>query len=88
MNPDYVNAGFNLIAGFFILNNCRVLLKQKLVRGVSVVSVTFYFLWGGWNIYWFSYLDTPWSLYAGLFEMMSNCLWITLMIYYKHRENQ
>lgn len=88
MNPDLINAGFNFIAGFFILNNCRVLLRQKLVRGVSVISVTFYLLWGIWNIFWFQYLDTPWSFYAGLFEMLSNCLWIGLMLYFNFKEKR
>lgn len=86
IKPDYVNAGFEFVAGLFILNNCRILCKQKLVRGVSVVSTTFFFLWGCWNTWWFKYIEKPYSFSAGLFVMLTNCLWIALMLYYNHRE--
>ena len=40
--PDLVNACFELFASIMILNNCRVLIKDQAVAGVSVVSTSFF----------------------------------------------
>lgn len=88
MSLDLVTASFNFVAGLFILNNCRVLWNQKLVRGVSVVSTAFFFIWGCWNVVYYPGLGQIWSFRAGLFEMFSNCLWIALMVYFKYREQK
>ena len=39
---DLINSLFELFASFFVLNNCRVLYKQKEVKGVSIISTAFF----------------------------------------------
>lgn len=86
MTPDFFNGLFEALGGAFILNHCRVLYQDKLVKGVSVLSTTFFTAWGVWNLYYYPHLDQWWSFGGGLVIVAANALWISLMVYYKWRE--
>ena len=40
MTPDLINGLFEAIGGLLVLNHCRVLFVDKMVKGVSVFSTT------------------------------------------------
>ena len=82
MTADMINGLFEAVAGGFILNHCRVLYKDKTVRGVSILSTAFFFAWGLWNLYFYPSLDQYWSYLGGWIVMIANCLWLGLMVYY------
>lgn len=83
MTADAINGSFELCAGLFILNHCRVIYADKQVRGASRLSTAFFFSWGLWNaIYYYPALDQFWSFLGGLIVMAANCLWLGLMLYY------
>ena len=86
MTPDLINGIFELLGGAFILNHCRVLYQDKLVKGVSALSTTFFTAWGVWNLYYYPHLDQWWSFAGGLVIVAANALWIGLMIYYQCQE--
>lgn len=86
--PDAVNGLFELFAGFFVLNHCRVLHIDKMVRGASVISTIFFFTWGLWNLFYYPHLDQWASFAGGILIVMANCLWVSMMIYYKCREDE
>lgn len=86
MLPDLVNGLFELFGGLFILNHCRVLYQHKQVKGVSVLSTSFFFAWGVWNLFYYPHLDQTLSFLGGLVIVSSNCLWIGMMLYYKGKE--
>jgi hypothetical protein len=71
---DMVNGCFELLAGSMILNHCRVLLKDKSVAVVSIVSNIFFVAWGGWNLYYYPHLDQMWSFYGGISIMVANAI--------------
>lgn len=84
--PDLINGAFEVFGGLFILNHCRVLFKDKLVKGVSVLSTSFFFLWGLWNLFYYPHLDQWLSFLGGLVIVSANCLWVGMMIYYIYKE--
>lgn len=79
---DTINALFELAGGFFILNNCRQLYHDKLVKGVSVLSTIFFTSWGIWNLYYYPSLNQWASFAGGVLITVGNVLWVSLMIYY------
>ncbi len=80
---DLANGTFEILAGVAVLNHCRVLYKDKLVRGASALSTAFFFAWGVWNLYYYPHLDQWFSFVGGLLIVTANCLWLGLMVYYK-----
>ena len=83
LNADLVNGLFEVLSGFMILNHCRCLLKDKQVKGVSILSTVFFSLWGFWNLYYYPSLGQWFSFYGGLLLVFANVLWVGLMIRYK-----
>ena len=85
IDKDAINGTFELSAGFFVLNHCRVLYLHKATRGVSMLSVAFFTLWGLWNPYYYSALNQPLSYYGGLFVVAANALYLGMMFSYQNR---
>lgn len=80
---DLINASFEAFGSVAILRHCWVLYKAKKFEGVSLASVAFFWSWGVWNLYYYPHLGQWFSFAAGVSIMLANCLWISLMIYYK-----
>lgn len=85
IDKDAINGTFELAAGFFTLNNCRVLYEHKQARGVSLLSTAFFTLWGCWNLYYYPALDQPLSFYGALFIVAANALYVGMMVSYRNR---
>lgn len=81
--PDLVNASFELFGGFFIFRNCFFLWRDKLVKGVSVLSTVFFTGWGFWNLYYYPSLGQWVSFLGGLLITLGNVFYVSLMIYYR-----
>lgn len=86
MIADIVNGLFEATAGLFVINNCRCLLRDKSVKGVSVLSTGFFTAWGIWNLYYYPSLSQWMSFFGGLLIVVSNVLWIILAIRYRELE--
>ena len=87
MTPDIINATFELLGGFFILHHCWVLHQDKMVRGVSIMSVIFFTAWGGWNLYYYPFLGQWASTVGALFIMAANILYVSMLLHYKGKQN-
>jgi hypothetical protein len=85
---DLVNGGFEIFAGLFVLDHCRKLYKDKIVRGVSFIAVVFFTSWGFWNMYYYRHLEQIISFFGGLGVVSANCLWVGMMLYYMRKEKQ
>ena len=83
MLPDIINGLFESLAGIFILNNCWRVFKDKMVRGVSIISTSFFTAWGFWNLYYYPHLNQWVSFFGGILIVFANLLWVTLMIKYR-----
>lgn len=83
MTPDVINASFEALGGLLILNNCRLVLRDKAVPGVSVVSTAFFSLWGLWNLFYYPQLGQWWSLVGGIILVCANVFWVALLVVYR-----
>jgi len=83
--PDKINGLYEAVGGFFILLHCWRLYKDKKVKGVSIVAVIFFTSWGVWNLWYYPHLNQWMSFVGGLFIVVSNSLWIWLLIRYRKR---
>lgn len=81
--PDLINGLFELLAGFMVLNHCRVLHAEKMVRGVSAASTFFFLAWGFWNLYYYPALGQSLSFYGGLAVVAANVLYLGMMLHYR-----
>ena len=87
MLADFTNGMFEILGGLMILNHCRVVIKDKAVAGVSVLSTAFFTSWGFWNLYYYPSLDQWWSFAGGIAIAAANLLWVALLIKYRARAN-
>lgn len=85
---DLTNSFFEIFGGFFILVSCFKLQKDKKVRGISWIHITYFTLWGFWNLAYYPHLEQWTSFVGGAFIVVANCFWLGLMIYYIRKEKQ
>lgn len=81
--PDLINAGFEIGAGFAVLHHCWCLRQDKQARGVSVLAVLFFTVWGVWNVFWYPWLGQVFSFVAGIFVTAANALYVGMLGYYR-----
>jgi hypothetical protein len=81
--PDLINGSFELLAGFFLLNNGFQVIKDKSVAGVSIISVMFFTLWGFWNLFYYPHLNQMISFFGGLLIVVANTFWVVLLLKYR-----
>ena len=79
--PDLVNGSFECLGGFAILQSIRRVLKDKQVKGVSVLHVAFFSLWGFWNLYYYPSLGQSLSFWGGVLVTVANTTWVCLLVY-------
>ena len=77
---DLINASFEVLAGFMVLNHCRAVKRDKAVAGVSIVSVFFFTIWGFWNLFYYPSLGQTLSFYGSIVIVLANVYWVYLLI--------
>lgn len=80
---DWINASFQLLAGFVVWMNVQALYRDKKILGISAVPTAMFALWGAWNLYYFYHLDQLVSMYAGLSVWIANLVWLGLYLRYR-----
>lgn len=85
---DLINSLFELLGGFFILNHCWVLYQHKEVKGVSILSVVFFTLWGYWNLFYYPSLNQWLSFVGGVFICLANILYVGLLLKYRRKNEE
>ncbi len=85
MSGDIVNALFEFGGSIAVWHNVRTLLRDKKVRGVSLMTVGFFTVWGFWNLYYYPSLGQTWSTIAGVFLCMGNLAWIILALRWRNQ---
>jgi hypothetical protein len=80
--PDVVNGAFELLGGFMIAKNCWNLHRDKELKGVSLLPMTFFNLWGFWNLYFYPHYGAWWSFAGALGIVIANTIWVIQAIYY------
>jgi hypothetical protein len=85
---DKVNATFELFGGLLIALHCRKAIRDKEVRGTSLLAVAGFAVWGFWNLYYYPALDQWTSFVGGLGVVGANTAWAALIIRYRRRRSR
>jgi len=84
---DSVNGIYECIGGFFILLHCLRVWRDKKVRGVSIVAVSFFFTWGIWNLYYYPHLNQTISFLGGVHIVVWNLVYVISLLYFYRKEH-
>ena len=84
---DTTNGLLELAGGVFVMLSIFKVIDDKKVRGVSWVHVSFFTVWGVWNLYYYPSLDQWFSFVGGLFLVSVNAVWVALLLYYTLTED-
>lgn len=79
---DAINGFFEAGMSLFICLSIRKAYQDKVVRGVSVVHVSFPWCWGLWNLYYYPHLEQWLSFWGGVAVVTANGIWLAQLIYY------
>lgn len=82
--PDGINGAFEILGSILIWINVLVIYKAKGYKGVSIVPMAFFTLWGMWNLYYYPHLGQWLSFYGGVSIVIANGAYVWLM--YKYRK--
>jgi len=63
--------------------NVVKLYKDKKVLGICIAPAVFMAVWGLYGLFFYSFLDTPWSFYCCIPIAIVNCVFVSQMIYYR-----
>lgn len=85
MSPDLINGIFEAVAGLMVWINVRVLIRDKTIKGVSLIPTAVFFLWGIWNLFYYPHLDQMFSFFGGILVVSGNLAWVALAMSYKHK---
>ncbi len=80
---DTINSTFEVLGSLAILNNCVMLYQHKEVKGLSLKSVSFFYAWSMFNLYYFHSLNQPISTYAAISMFLADSIWMAMAIYYR-----
>lgn len=83
---DAVNAIFEGGGACFLLLNVRRLLKDRSVKGVSLLTTSWWTAWGFWNVHFYAAVGTPASFYAGIAVVLVNAVWLGLAVRFARQE--
>lgn len=87
MTPDAINGSFEWFGAFFIYLSCIKLYRDKVVRGVSWLTMSFFMTWGFWNLYYYPHLDQWISFAGGVGIVLTNTIYVGQLIYYTRKES-
>lgn len=88
MTPDAINAFFEGLAGLMVLAHCRALLRDRTVRGVSLIAVAFFTAWGAWNLYYYPSLGQTLSGACAGIVTIANAIYLAMAIRFRSVESR
>jgi uncharacterized membrane protein YfcA len=86
--PDLINGCFEILGAPFVCLSIIKLLKDKKVRGVSWKHITFFTSWGFWNLFYYPHLNQWCSFLGGLGIVITNLIWLGLILHYLRKKNE
>lgn len=82
MLGDMVTAGFECGGAFAILLSIRRLIADKRVAGLHWGHLTFFAVWGVWNLYYYPHLGQWWAFAGGVGIVTANTVYLALVFWY------
>ncbi len=84
---DLVNGIFEICGGLFIVPSIIKIMKEKRVHGINWITTMFFTFWGLWNLFFYPQHGLTLSFYGGVFLVLANGTWLTLLIYYQRKQS-
>lgn len=88
LSPDNINGIYEALGGVMLWRNVYQLYKDKQVKGISILSTSFFASWGAWNLFYYKHLNQPFSWYGGMVIVSANVVWVSQMLFYSRRNKQ
>src|SRR5215213_4295535 len=86
LSGDVINALFETIGGALLFLNSYRAVKAKTIIGVDPAPTMFFWLWGVFNLWYYSHLNQPLSTTAGILPTIANTLFLSLWWYYSRKK--
>jgi hypothetical protein len=86
--PDLINGGFEILGAPFIFLSIIKLFRDKEVKGINWMHVSFFTAWGFWNLFYYPHLGQWCSFLGGLGIVISNSIWLGMLFYYLRRSKR
>lgn len=83
MTPDMINGLFETFGALLVFNHCRVTLRDRQVKGVSIISSALFTTWSIWNLVYYPILDQWCSFVGTVLLAFANAGWVGLMIWFR-----
>lgn len=80
---DFFNSLFELCGALFVFFSIRDTLKHKSATGISIITVTFFTIWGYWNLFYYPSLEQWLSATGAVLLALTNTVWFSLILYFK-----
>lgn len=82
---DKVNSLFEGVASIFLFLNLLKTLKDKEVKGLSLISMFFFLTWACWNVFYLFQLTQIFSFCASVLYASLNIIWVVLAMRYRKK---
>jgi hypothetical protein len=86
MNPDLINAAFEVLGAIVLLENVRAIRRDKRVLGMNPWVTVFFTSWGLWNLFYYPSLDQWASFSGGIALVLVNIVWLCHAWKYRRSE--
>jgi len=83
VNPDLINSVFEFVGTGAVAFSAYECYRNKSAAGAHWLSASFFFLWGWWNLFYYSSLDQTASLIATLLMIFVQMIYMGLIIKYR-----
>ena len=85
MVADFINGSFELVSGILVWLNVRAIYRDKTHKGVHLLPLSVFTIWGYWNMYYYPSLNQMCSLIGGIMVALANTVWVVMIVYYKRQ---
>jgi uncharacterized protein with PQ loop repeat len=82
---EFITAAFATVSGFMLLLNLRQAIRDKDVKGVSLITLWFFTCYAIWMTYYFWTLSEYWVVVPAIVNMMANIAYLSVATKYKRR---
>lgn len=79
---DLINGIFEFLGFIFIIPSIIDLYKNKEVKGLNWITLSFFTFWSLWNMIFYPSNGLIVSFICGIFLSLSNLVWFIMTIYY------
>jgi hypothetical protein len=83
---DVITSLFQFGAVVFLLDNIRAIIRDKDLKGVSILMIVFFTVWGYWGIFMFYVLQQPLSMWTNIGIAVAYTIWFLLAVFYKSKK--